>query len=120
MHPSLKATSVATSATITATIQAGTGVSLPIIGTDTVQFSNFAAVLSEPSGVKDTVNFSGTSTAGLYAAAFPFLVPGTYTIDVLAPSNVTAYATTPTLPQTIVLGSGASDTTAMTLTSVTP
>jgi len=120
MHPSLKATSVETSGTITATIQAGSSVTLPIIGSDTVKFSDFAAVLSEPSGVKDTVNFSGTTTAGVYAATFPYLVPGSYSVDVLAPSSITAYATTPTLPSSITLGSGASDTTAITLTSVTP
>lgn len=120
MHPVLKATSVAVSGSVTATILAGTGVTLPIIGTDTVRFSDFIAILTEPSGSKDTVNFSSTTTAGVYAANFPFLVPGTYSLNVVAPTNITAFATTPSIPQTISVASGASDTTAFTLTSVSP
>jgi hypothetical protein len=120
LHPVLKATSVATSATVTAMIQADVGVNLPIIGTDTVRFSDFRAVLGQSSGVADTVNFSSTTAAGVYAATFPFLVPGTDTVKILAPSGVTAFVTTPGIPQIITVGAGAMDTTAFTLTSITP
>ena len=120
MHPVLKATSVATSADIAVTIQGGTGVTLPIIGTDTVRFSDFVAVLTPAVGTPDTVNFSSTPVAGLYAANFPYLIPGEYSVALFAPVGVTAFATLPTLPQIINVGSGAMDTTAFTLTGVTP
>ena len=120
MHPTMKATSVATSGSIMATIQSDVGVSLPIVGTDTVRFSDFIAVLTEPSGAQDTVNFSSTATTGVYAANFPYLVPGTYSLDIAAPTAVTAFATTPSLPQTITLGSGAMDSTGFTVTTISP
>lgn len=123
MHPVLKAISVGTvtAATYTTTIQTSdTSVKLPIVGTDTVTFSAFSAVLTPPSGPADTVAFSGTTTAGLYAASFANLLPGTYTVSILAPSAVTAFVTAPTIPQTITIASGANDTTAFHLTSVTP
>lgn len=117
MHPVVHATDFATTGGLTVTLAQGDGVTMPTVNSATLGLGDFKAVITPDGGTPDTVTFADGGT-GTFAASRPFTAPGTYSVDVIAPTGVT-FTTTPGHPASVTLTSGASDTTAFVLTQVT-
>lgn len=117
MHPVIHATDFATTAGLTVTLTKGADVTMPTVNGSTLGLGDFSAVLTTDGATPDTVAFTDDGT-GAFAAHFPFEAPGIYSVDVIAPSGVT-FTTDPSHPATATLSTGASDTTAFTLTAAT-
>ncbi|MBJ6764152.1 DUF4382 domain-containing protein [Myxococcaceae bacterium JPH2] len=116
MGPVIKGADLQFSGNVKATLRLGAGVTLPGVGDAQVQLSAFSAVLTNELGSKETLAFAA-GTDGVYVADFKFLLPGSYQVDVVAPTGV-SFATEPAHPLTATVGSGAESSAAFTLTSV--
>lgn len=116
MHPVVKGATLAEAGTVTATLELGTGVTLPTLNGAAVTLGNFEAELNG-----ETVPFTDPDGDGVFTATFKFLLPGTYSLDVTAPLGLT-FVTNPAVPVDVDVTAGATTTTALTLTSalVTP
>ena len=112
--------SAALPGSITATLGLANGVTLPSIGSPptAVTLGQFKAVLTFPSAHADTLAFTQITNSTLFAANFPNLVPGTYSLNVLKPAGITVTYSV-TLPQSINLTSGLRDTAAITINTAT-
>jgi len=113
MTPVLTATEFTESANITATVQTDSGVTLPDLNGHATTLADFNAVLTSSTGSQKTVAF--TDNGGTFTAAFQYLAPGTYTLDIVPPTGLSA-TITPTPPATITLSPGQDTTTAFHIT----
>jgi hypothetical protein len=113
MHPVVTGGVVTTSATILATLKLGTGVTLPLVGGNTVTLGAFKAELNG-----QTVDFTDPDADGTFAARFRFLTPGAYTLSLVVPTGLTV-TTAPVLPMQLQATAGATTTQAITIQSAT-
>ncbi len=111
MHPVVRGGSIIEAATVVATLQLGQGVTLPTVGGSAVTLAQFKAELNG-----ETVDFSDANTDGVFEARFRFLLPGTYELDIVAPTGVTI-TTNPATPIVVTVGTGATFTQAVTIAS---
>lgn len=114
LRPVVKATDIALSGGITATLTKPSTLTLPT----GVAMTDFTAVLTDAAADADTVAFTDANSDGVFEAAFPFEAAGTYTLNLAAPTGVT-FTTTETRPVTVTLAAGGSVTQAFTLATVT-
>jgi len=113
MHPVIKGGVITTSGTVVATLQLGTGVTLPLVGGNTVTLAGFKADLNG-----QTVDFTDPDANGTFEARFRFLAPGTYTLNLVVPTGLTV-GTAPVLPVQLQATAGATTTQAITIQSAT-
>jgi hypothetical protein len=113
LHPVVKGGVVTTSGTILATLNLGTGVTLPLVGGNTVTLGAFKAVLNG-----QTVDFTDPDADGTFEARFRFLVPGAYSLSLVVPTGLTV-TTAPVLPVQLQATAGATTTQPITLQSAT-
>jgi hypothetical protein len=112
--------SAALPASIQATLTLGSGVTLPSVGGNPVTLGQFRAQLTPPGGGTPVlVTFTNANNDAVWEAAFTGLVPGTYSLTVLAPTGVTA-TYTPVPPVSVELTSGEAETHAFTVATAVP
>lgn len=119
MHPVVHATDFVATGTLTATLRPAQGVTLPTINNHLVTLGEFKAALSNSAGSREELPMTDANGDGVYEAIFRFLVPGAYSLDLVAPSTINV-VTTPARPLAVQVGSGATGTNDFTLTSATP
>ena len=113
MHPVVTGGVVTTSGTILATLKLGTGVTLPLVGGNTVTLGAFKATLNG-----QTVDFTDPDADGTFEARFRFLIPGSYPLSLVVPAGLTV-TTAPVLPVQVQATAGATTTQAITIQSAT-
>lgn len=116
MHPVVTGATAAAAGTVVATLKLGSGVALPVPPGGAVTLAAFKADLDG-----ETVAFTDPDADGTFEARFRFLMPGTHTLNIKAPNGLTV-TTSPAGPVSISLATGATSTTAFTITaaSLTP
>jgi Domain of unknown function (DUF4382) len=119
MTPLIHATDLVVSGTITARLRLGQAVTLPIVSGHQVTLGEFKAALTNAGGTREELTMTDANNDGVYEAVFRFLMPGTYTLDFVAPSTIT-FATIPAHPLAVQVGSGATVTSEFTLASAAP
>ena len=119
MHPVVHATDFVATGTLTATLRPAQGVTLPTVNNHLVTLGEFKAALSNSAGSREELPMTDANGDGVYEAIFRFLVPGAYSLDLVAPSTIN-FVTTPARPLAVQVGSGATGRSDFTLTSATP
>jgi hypothetical protein len=104
MHPVIKGADITVSGNVVATLALAQGVTLPLVNAQPVTLGQFKATLTNDGGSKTEQPFTDVG-GGTFAAAFKFLLPGSYTLDVVGPAGV-AFATAPQRPTPITVGGG--------------
>lgn len=117
MSPVIKAADITFSGTVTVTLAAGEGVSLPRKDGQQLTLGDFKATLTNTGGSTETLPFTDANGDGTFEAQFVFLIPGDFSADVLAPSGV-SFSTTPAHPASVAVGNGKQVSVAFTLSSV--
>jgi hypothetical protein len=113
MHPVITGGVVTTTGTVLATLKLGTGVTLPLVGGNTVTLGAFKADLNG-----QTVDFTDPDADGTFEARFHFLTPGAYTLNLVVPTGLTV-TTAPILPVQVQATAGATTTQALTIQTAT-
>lgn len=116
MDPVIKGADITASGNVVATLALAPGVTLPTVGSAPVTLGQFGAVLRNEAGSAETLPF--VSTPGGFAAVFRFLLPGSYTVDVVGPAGV-SFATSPAHPAAVTVGEGVDAHAGFTITSAT-
>jgi uncharacterized protein DUF4382 len=116
MHPVIKGADITVSGNVVATLALAPGVTLPTVGGAPVTLGQFRAVLKNEAGSEETLPF--VSIPGGFAAVFRFLLPGSYTVDVVGPAGV-SFATSPAHPAAVTVGEGVDAHADFTITSAT-
>jgi len=117
MSPVIKAADITFSGTVTVTLVAGEGVSLPQKDGQQLTLGAFQATLTNTGGSTETLPFTDANGDGVFEAQFVFLIPGDFSADVLAPQGVN-FTTTPDHPAPVSVGNGKQVSVAFTLSSV--
>ncbi len=115
MHPVIRATDFETTGGLTVTLSKDSSVTMPTVNGSVVGLNDFTAVVTGPDSSTRSTAFQAGSD-GRYEAHFPFLAPGSYSVDITGPSGVT-FTTSPSHPATVTVPSGGSASQAFTLTS---
>lgn len=119
MHPTLNATQTQLAGTVNVSLSLADTVTLPTIGTQALTLGDFKAELksatADPTstGVEIPFTASSDSTA---SATYHYVVPGDYIVTVVGPDTVT-FTTAPD-SQAVTVGSGATASAHLTLTSI--
>ena len=114
MHPVVNAAEITTAAGVTVTLAKPAALTLPT----GVAMTDFRAVLENAEGSKEELAFSDANGDGVFEAAFQFVLPGDYSVNLAAPTGVT-FTTTETRPTAVTLASGGSATVSFNLATVT-
>jgi hypothetical protein len=117
MSPVIKGGDIQTSGGLTVSLALDAGVTLPTIDTTQVTLADFHAVLTGPdtsTSTKDVAFAAGDG--GAFTVQFPYLAPGTYSLDITGPSGVT-FTTSPAHPATVTITSGGSASQDFTITA---
>lgn len=106
--------SAALASTVTATLQLGTGITLPQVGGSAATLAQFRAQLTPTGGSAQSVLFTDANSDGVFEATF--VVPaGEYSLTLLAATGVSA-TFSPTVPATFTVAPGAVEVRAFTVT----
>lgn len=116
MSPVIKAAEITFSGTVTVTLTAGAGVTLPELDGQQITLGQFKATLTNTGNSTETVAFTDANGDGTFEAQFKFLIPGDFSADIIAPEGV-SFATSPAHPAPVSVGSGKQVGVAFTLTS---
>jgi hypothetical protein len=119
MHPVIKATNVTGGTTLTATLALGSGATLPA-GVTLADFSATLAPASAPGTVLASLGFSDPDGDGTFTAAFGFVLPGDYAVDIVKPGGVTGVTIDPAVPYAYTAVVGPGTTLAFTVEPVLP
>jgi hypothetical protein len=110
MHPVIKGGRLEAAATVTASLRLGGGVTLPAVNGGAVTLGEFRARL----GATERT-FTDADGDGVYTATFRFVLPGSYSLAVVAPVGLVV-ATAPLQPVALAVGAGAQARTDFTIT----
>ncbi len=116
MSPVIKAAEITFSGSVTVTLAAGAGVTLPKKDGQQLTLGDFKATLTNTGGSTETLAFTDANGDGVFEAQFKFLIPGDFSADVLAPQGV-SFTTTPAHPAAVSVGNGKAVSVAFTLSS---
>ena len=111
MNPVIKGGVLSEAASFTATLSLGQGVTLPTVEGLAVTLGQFKADLNG-----EEMDFTDSDNDGTYEAQFRFLLPGTYDLEIVAPTGVTI-TTNPASPIEVTVGTSATATLAVTIAS---
>jgi hypothetical protein len=117
MQPTVTATDLTMTGAVTVTLARADTVTLPLIDGARVTLGQYHAVLSTIAGAREELALTDANSDGVFDGTFRFLTPGTYQVDLRAPSDSVQYTTRPTRPTTVTVGSGATATQAFVITS---
>ena len=118
MHPVVTGGDIQATGSVHATVQLGSGVTLPPVNNVPTTLAQFSAVLV--SGASDTVGvvpLTDPGNTGVFVADFTFLAPASYTLSLKPPQGITSVTTNPATPETVVVTSGQQVTAALTVTA---
>ena len=120
MHPVITATDFEVTGALTVQMHVDPSVTMPLVNGTPLTLADFSAVVTAPDNSTRLLALVDAGN-GVFQAQFPFLAPGSYTVNFAAPTGV-SFSTTPGVPATATMSSGAPTTAAFTLTaaSVTP
>jgi hypothetical protein len=115
MHPVIKATDFELTGGLTVQLQPDPTLSMPMVNGSPLTLADFTAVVttSDASTSSSALTNAGNGT---FQAQFPFLAPGSATVNFTAPAGVT-FTMTPTVPASVTITSGQPTTQAFTLTA---
>lgn len=107
MHPVMNATDFGLSGNLNVTLKLAQGVTLPA----TFTLGSFDAVLTNAAGSAKKLQLGATAAgSSTFGASFKYLIPGNYTMSFAVDPTVTGTATlttTPAIPATVTVASGA-------------
>jgi hypothetical protein len=118
MHPVVKATDFQATGSVTVQLQKDPSLTMPTVGSSPLSLGDFRAVLTAPDATTHQVVLTDANNDGVFEAQFPFLAPGTFTVDFTTPSGV-SFTTTPSHPATVTVSTGQDATVSFTLTGAT-
>lgn len=118
MTPVVHAVDFVVTGSLTTTLRSASAVSLPVISGHQVTLGEFKAALTNDAGSRE-LPMTDANNDGVYEAAFRFLTPGAYSLDIVGPATIT-FATTPAHPLSVQVGSGATVRSDFTVTSAAP
>jgi hypothetical protein len=104
MHPVIKGADITISGNVHATIKLGSGVNLPVVSNAQTTLGQFKAVLKSTGSADKELTFTDKG-GGIFGASFLFLMPGAYSVDVVAPSGV-GFTATPGTSAPVTVGQG--------------
>ncbi len=116
MSPVIKAADITFSGTVTVTLTKAEGVTLPTVDGRAITLGDFRATLTNTGNSTETLVFTDANGDGTFEAEFKFLIPGDFSAAIVGPQRVT-FATNPSSPTPVSLGSGRVVSVAFTLTS---
>jgi hypothetical protein len=119
MSPVIKATDLGFTGGITVTLKKADALTLPSIGGTPVTLGQFKATVTPTGGSPTEVALTDADNDGTFVASFPYLVPGSYSVDFVAPAGITSFTTTPAHPAAVSVTEGATAALDATLTAVT-
>lgn len=111
MSPVIRGADLTLSGDVVATLALAPDVTLPPPAT----LAGFRAVLTNEAGSAETLPFVSVE-GGPFTAAFRFLLPGRYTLDVVGPVGI-SFETAPVRPAEILVGGGTAPSVAFRITS---
>lgn len=114
MHPVVKATDFELTGALTVQLQAGSSLTMPVVGSAPLTLGDFTAVVTSSDASTSGALLTDAGD-GTYQAVFPFLAPGDATVTFTAPTGVT-FTTTPVVPEIVNVSSGRTTTSIFTLT----
>ena len=114
MHPVVKATDFELTGGLTVRLQAGSDLTMPMVGNAPLTLEDFTAVVTASDASTSSVLLADDGN-GTFQATFPFLAPGNAIVTFTAPSGVT-FTTSPVVPATVSVNSGQTTTSTFTLT----
>jgi len=117
MHPVIKGADLTVSGNANVTAKLGTGVTLPVLSAAQVTLGDFSAVLTNSGGSAKTLKLAPTATgSATFGASFKFLLPGTYSLTLQAPTGM-SFTASPVVPKTVTVASGANTQSDFTITA---
>ena len=117
MHPVVKATDFELTGGLTVQLHVGPSVTMPMMNGSALTLADFTAVVTASDASTSIVALTDAGN-GVFQAQFPFLAPGSYSVNFTAPGGM-SFTTTPSVPATVSITSGQSTTSAFTLTAAT-
>jgi hypothetical protein len=125
MHPVVKGADLRVTGTAVATLALAPGVTLPALGAQPTTLGQFVAVLLTPPPADAPAGTPPTreeqpfaNVGGVWTAAFRFLLPGDYALEVVGPAGL-SFETAPASPAPVAVGGGAESRVDWTITSAT-
>jgi hypothetical protein len=107
MSPVIKATDLGFTGGLTVTLKKADALTLPSIGGTPVTLGQFKATVTPTGGSPTEVALTDADNDGTFVASFPYLVPGSYSVDFVAPAGITSFTTTPAHPAAVSVTEGA-------------
>ena len=117
MHPVVEATEFVASGTLDLTVARADTVEFPLINGTRVSLAGYRAVLSTALGAREVRDLTDADGDGVFESRFRFVAPGTYALDLEAPSDSVIFTTDPARPLAVTIGSGTVNARAFTITS---
>jgi hypothetical protein len=119
MSPVIKATDLGETGSLQVTLAKADPLTLPSIGGAPVTLGQFKAAVTAAGGTPKQMALTDANNDGIFEADFSYLPAGSYTVDFVAPTGLTAFTTTPAHPATVTIASGVPSTHAAVLNAVT-
>ena len=107
MHPVMNATDFGLSGNVNMTAKLAAGVTLPTLNSAQVTLGDFSATLTNSAGSVKTLALAPTASgSATFGASFKYLIPGSYTLSLVAPAGM-SFTASPTVPIAVTVASGA-------------
>ena len=117
MHPVIKATDFELTGGLTVQLGASPGLAMPSVNGSPLTLGDFTAVVTASDASASSVALTDAGS-GTFQALFPFLPPGSATVNFTAPAGV-VFTITPGVPAAESITSGQPSTATFTLTAAT-
>lgn len=106
MHPVIKGADFTLSGNLNVTAKLGAGVTLPPLASATSTLADFSAVVTNSGGSAKSLKLAASAPgSATYAAAFKYLLPGSYSVTLAPPAGMSA-TSTPASPVAATIASG--------------
>jgi hypothetical protein len=119
MHPVIKGAAIEATGSVKVTLSKDAALTLPSVNDQQLTLGSFQASLTNAEGSQERLPFVDTDADGVFEAHFKFLIPGSFSLGVVAPAGVSSINVTPAQPASHVIVSGQDSGFAFTLTRVT-
>ena len=105
MHPVLEATEIQASGGVSVTARLGDGVVLPTLNGSPVTMGALKARISNAEGAAEEILLADGNADGVYEASFLYVLPGAWSVSLVAPVGVTL-TTAPVAPVAVAVAQG--------------
>jgi len=118
MHPVVTGGDVQSTGSVRASVQLGSGITLPPINNIATTLAQFSSVLvANTSDTIAVVPLTDLDNDGAFTADFNYITPGDYTLSLELPVGLTSVTTNPATPQLVTITSGQELTETFTVTA---